>query len=130
MLNNLIGGLFTTLSKQASTIIDETVTTKEEKWKLKNELTQIINEAEKNASQEVSNRWKYDLQWGNKLINSIRPLTLIFLTLVFTIISFADGNIGGFQLNKDFLPIWNTILLSVYSAYFVGRSIEKVKQKQ
>ncbi len=130
MLNNLIGGLFTTLSKQASTIIDETVTTKEEKWKLKNELTQIINEAEKNASQEVSNRWKYDLQWGNKLSKSIRPLTLIFLTLVFTIISFADGNIGGFQLNKDFLPIWNTILLSVYSAYFVGRSIEKVKQKQ
>mgnify|MGYP003111130435 CR=1 FL=1 len=130
MLNNLIGGLFTTLSKQASTIIDETVTTKEEKWKLKNELTQIINEAEKNASQEVSNRWQYDMQWGNKLSKSIRPLTLIFLTLVFTIISFADGNIGGFQLNKDFLPIWNTILLSVYSAYFVGRSIEKVKQKQ
>ena len=130
MLNNLIGGLFTTLSKQASTIIDETVTTKEEKWKLKNELTHIFNEAEKNASQEVSNRWKYDLQWGNKLSKSIRPLTLIFLTLVFTIISFADGNIGGFQLNKDFLPIWNTILLSVYSAYFVGRSIEKVKQKQ
>ena len=130
MLNNLIGGLFTTLSKQASTIIDETVTTKEEKWKLKNELTQIINEAEKNASQEVSNRWQYDMQWGNKLSKSIRPLTLIFLTLVFTIISFADGNIGSFQLNKDFLPIWNTILLSVYSAYFVGRSIEKVKQKQ
>jgi hypothetical protein len=70
------------------------------------------------------------MEFGNKLSKSIRPLTLIFLTIVFTIISFADGNIGEFQLNKDLLPIWNTILLAVYSAYFVGRSIEKVKDKE
>ena len=130
MLNNLLGGLFTTLSKQASTIIDETISTKEEKWKLKNELHKIFIESEKSAQQEVSNRWKYDMEFGNKLSKSIRPLTLIFLTIVFTIISFADGNIGSFQLNKELLPIWNTILLAVYSAYFVGRSIEKVKKKQ
>ena len=130
MLNNLLGGLFTTLSKQASTIIDETITTKEETRKLKNEFHKILIESEKSAQQEVSNRWKYDMEFGNKLSKSIRPLTLIFLTIVFTIISFADGNIGSFQLNKDLLPIWNTILLAVYSAYFVGRSIEKVKKKQ
>ena len=87
-------------------------------------------DSERTAQQEVSNRWKYDMEFGNKLSKSIRPLTLIFLTIVFTIISFADGNIGSFQLNKELLPIWNTILLAVYSAYFVGRSIEKVKKKQ
>ena len=130
MINNLLGGLFSTLSKQASTIIDETITTKEEKWKLKNEFHKLLMDSEKTAQQEVSNRWRYDMEFGNKLSKSIRPLTLIFLTIVFTIISFADGNIGSFQLNKELLPIWNTILLAVYSAYFVGRSIEKVKKKQ
>ena len=127
---DILTTLFSKLLGNADNIIDEVVTSKEEKLVLKNKLQEIINEAERKAGEEVSNRWQYDLQWGNKLSKSIRPLTLIFLTAVFTIISFADGNIGEFQLNKDLLPIWNTILLAVYSAYFVGRSIEKVKDKE
>ena len=127
---DILTTLFSKLLGNADKVIDEVVTSKEEKLILKNKLQEIVNEAEKKAGEEVSNRWMYDLQWGNKLTKSIRPLTLIFLTAVFTIISFADGNIGEFQLNKDLLPIWNTILLAVYSAYFVGRSIEKVKDKE
>ena len=127
---DILTTLFSKLLGNADNIIDEVVTSKEEKLVLKNKLQEIVNEAEKKAGEEVSNRWRYDLEFGNKLSKSIRPATLIFLTAVFTIISFADGNIGEFQLNKDLLPIWNTILLAVYSAYFVGRSIEKVKQKQ
>ena len=127
---DILTSLFSKLLGNADNIIDEVVTSKEEKLVLKNKLQEIVNEAEKKAGEEVSNRWRYDLEFGNKLSKSIRPATLIFLTAVFTIISFADGNIGEFQLNKDLLPIWNTILLAVYSAYFVGRSIEKVKDKQ
>lgn len=127
---DILTTLFSKLLGNADNIIDEVVTSKEEKLVLKNKLQEIVNEAEKKAGEEVSNRWRYDLEFGNKLSKSIRPATLIFLTAVFTIISFADGNIGEFQLNKDLLPIWNTILLAVYSAYFVGRSIEKVKDKQ
>ncbi len=127
---DILTTLFSKLLGNADNIIDEVVTSTEEKLVLKNKLQEIVNEAEKKAGEEVSNRWRYDLEFGNKLSKSIRPATLIFLTAVFTIISFADGNIGEFQLNKDLLPIWNTILLAVYSAYFVGRSIEKVKDKQ
>jgi hypothetical protein len=127
---DILTTLFSKLLGNADKVIDEVVTSKEEKLILKNKLQEIVNEAEKKAGEEVSNRWRYDMEFGNKLSKSIRPLTLIFLTIVFTIISFADGNIGEFQLNKDLLPIWNTILLAVYSAYFVGRSIEKVKDKE
>ena len=59
MLSNILGGLFTTLSKQASTIIDETITTKEEKWKLKNQFHKLLMDSEKSAQQEVSKRWEY-----------------------------------------------------------------------
>ena len=127
---DLLTNLFGKLLGDSSKIIDEVVTSKEEKLILKNKLQELINTAEGKAAEEVSNRWQYDLQWGNKLTKSIRPATLIFLTAVFTIISFADGNFGEFKLNEDLLPIWNTILLAVYSAYFVGRSIEKVKDKE
>ena len=54
MLNNLLGGLFTTLSKQASTIIDETITTKEEKWKLKNEFHKILMDRDWETSHQVN----------------------------------------------------------------------------
>ena len=64
----------------------------------------------------------------NKLSKNIRPATLIFLTVVFTIISFADGNAGDFTLEPAYAPIWQTLLLSVYGAYFVGRTIEKRKK--
>ena len=129
MINNLLGGLFTTLSKQASTIIDETVTTKEEKWKLKNEFHKILIESEKSAQQEVTKRWEADSKAG-WLPANIRPLTLIFLTVMFVIISMFDGNVGNFTIDDAYKPIYQTLLITVYGAYFAGRSIEKVKKKQ
>lgn len=129
MLNNLLGGLFTTLSKQASTIIDETITTKEEKWKLKNEFHKILMDSERNAQQEVTKRWEADSKAG-WLPANIRPLTLIFLTVMFVIISMFDGNVGSFTIDDAYKPIYQTLLITVYGAYFAGRSIEKVKKKQ
>jgi hypothetical protein len=129
MLNNLLGGLFTTLSKQASTIIDETITTKEEKWKLKNEFHKILMDSERNAQQEVTKRWEADSKAG-WLPANIRPLTLIFLTVMFVIMSMFDGNVGSFTIDDAYKPIYQTLLITVYGAYFAGRSIEKVKKKQ
>ena len=128
MLNNLLGGLFTTLSKQASTIIDETITTKEEKWKLKNEFHKILMDSERNAQQEVTKRWEADSKAG-WLPANIRPLTLIFLTVMFVIISMFDGNVGNFTIDDAYKPIYQTLLICCYSAYFAGRSIEKIKKK-
>ena len=129
MLNNLLGGLFTTLSKQASTIIDETITTKEEKWKLKNEFHKILMDSERNAQQEVTKRWEADSKAG-WLPANIRPLTLIFLTFMFVVISMFDGNVGNFTIDDAYKTIYQTLLITVYGAYFAGRSIEKVKKKQ
>ena len=129
MINKLLGGLFTTLTKQASKIIDETVTTKEEKWKLKNELHKILIESEKYAQQEVTKRWEADSKAG-WLPANIRPLTLIFLTVMFVIMSMFDGNVGNFTIDEAYKPIYQTLLITVYGAYFAGRSIEKVKKKQ
>ena len=122
----MLQGIFKSLIGNASGIIDEVVTTKEEKLTLKNKMKEILVNAESNAQEQVTRRWEADAKAG-WLPANIRPITLIFLTTVFVIISVFDGNIGGFSISPAYVPIYQTLLLCVYSAYFAGRSIEKVK---
>tara|TARA_R110002153_G_scaffold151344_2_gene302782 strand:+ start:2058 stop:2441 length:384 start_codon:yes stop_codon:yes gene_type:complete len=126
---DLLGGIFSGLFKSAEGILDTTITNKEELQKVKNELQTILNDAEKNASNQVTERWKSDNLGDNKLSKNIRPMSLIFVTVVFVIISFMDGNFREFTLNPIYVPIWNSLLLAIYGAYFVGRTITKMKNK-
>jgi hypothetical protein len=125
---DILSGLFSGLFKSAEGILDTTITNKEELHQVKNELEKIVNEAEKNASNQVTERWKSDNLGDNKLSKNIRPLSLIFVTVVFVIISFMDGNVGEFKLNESYIPVYQTLLLSIYGAYFVGRTITKIKK--
>ena len=125
---DLLSGLFSGLFKSAEGILDTTITNKEELQQVKNELQKIVNEAEKNASNQVTDRWKSDNLSDNKLSKNIRPLSLIFVTVVFVIISFMDGNVGEFKLNESYISVYQTLLLSIYGAYFVGRTITKIKK--
>ena len=124
ILTNLFSGLF----KQAEGILDTTITNKEELQIVKNELERILNDAEKNAQIQVTDRWKSDMQSDNKLSKNIRPATLIFMTVAFVIISVFDGNLGQFEINPDFIPVYEILLMSIYGAYFVGRTIQKIKK--
>ena len=45
--------------------------------------------------------------------------------VIFTALAFTDGNIGEFQIAKEYIPIFQTLLVTVYGAYFVGRTWEK-----
>ena len=68
------------------------------------------------------------MKHGSWLSKNIRPLTLIFLTSVFVVLSVFDGNAGDFSIGAAYVPVYQTLLMTVYAAYFAGRSIEKVKQ--
>lgn len=126
ILKELFSGLF----KSAEGILDTTITNKEELQIVKNELEKIVNEAEKNASNQVTERWRSDMTSDNLLSKNIRPMSLIFVTIVFVVISFLDGNIGEFQLNEAYIPVYQMLLLSIYGAYFVGRTITKINGKK
>jgi hypothetical protein len=65
----------------------------------------------------VTRRWEADAMSDSWLSKNVRPLTLIFLTLVYT---------AGFFLNYELDNI-NQILLLIIGAYFGGRSFEKTK---
>jgi hypothetical protein len=61
------------------------------------------------------------------LSKNIRPMVLIYLTVIFTVCAFFDGNVGEFTIAEEYVPIFQTLLVTAYGAYFVGRTWEKAK---
>ena len=117
----LTGGVI----KEVGDVIDKLTTTKEEKLNAQRLIQEILEKADSEAQQQVSERWKYYMQSYSFLSKNIRPMVLIYLTVIFTALCFTDGNIGDFKIAKEYIPIFQSLLITVYGAYFVGRSWEK-----
>ena len=120
----LTGGVI----KEVGNVIDKLTTTKEEKLEAQRLIQEILEKADSEAQAQVTDRWKADMASDSWLSKNIRPMVLIYLTFVFSILSFADGNISGFKVDESYTPIFQSLLITVYGAYFVGRTWEKNKK--
>ncbi len=127
-MSKIISWLTGGLIKEVGKVIDSLTTTKEEKLEIKKQLQVILEKAEANAQVEVTARWKSDMSSDSFLSKNIRPMVLIYLTFIFSVLAFADGNIGHFKIATEYIPIFQTLLVTVYGAYFVGRSWEKSRK--
>jgi hypothetical protein len=113
--------------KEIGNVIDKLTTTEEERLEVKKQIQQILEDADTKAQVEVSKRWEADMKSDSFLSKNIRPMVLIYLTVIFTICAFFDGNVGEFIIAEEYIPIFQTLLVTVYGAYFVGRTWEKAK---
>ena len=98
--------------KDIGNIVDDLHTSGEEKEEAKQKITQILAAAEQAAQAQVSARWEADLKHGSWLSKNIRPITLIFLTGVFVILSVFDGNLGEFTISSSYVPVYQTLLMT------------------
>lgn len=119
----ITGGLMKDIGK----VIDNLHTSEEERLEAKRRLEELFEQADKDAQSQVTERWKFDMQSDSFLSKNIRPVVLIFLTVMFTLFAFTDGNIGEFQIQEAYIPVFQSLLITVYGAYFVGRTWEKNK---
>ncbi|MGI9556220.1 MAG: 3TM-type holin [Cyanophyceae cyanobacterium] len=124
LLSLLTGGLI----KDVGNVIDKLTTTDEERLVAKQKIQELLEKADQDAQVQITERWKLDMQSDSFLSKNIRPLVLIYLTVIFTALAFFDGNIGGFQVDEAYIPIFQSLLITVYGAYFVGRTWEKAKK--
>ena len=124
LLSILTGGLI----KDVGNVIDKLTTTDEERLAAKQKIQELLEKADQDAQTQVTERWKMDMQSDSFLSKNIRPLVLVYLTSIFTILAFADGNVGGFEVAQEYIPIFQSLLITVYGAYFVGRTWEKSKK--
>jgi len=127
-LNKLFQWLTGGVIKNIGNVIDKLTTTEEEKLIIKKQIQEILEKADSDAQAQVTDRWKSDMASDSFLSKNIRPLVLIYLTVIFTALSFFDGNIGGFAVAEQYIPIFQSLLITVYGAYFVGRTWEKAKK--
>jgi hypothetical protein len=121
-----MGGLI----KDVGNVIDKLTTTDEERLAAKQKIQELLEKADQDAQTQISERWKLDMQSDSFLSKNIRPLVLIYLTVIFTALAFFDGNIGGFKVAEEYIPIFQSLLITVYGAYFVGRTWEKSKKSK
>jgi hypothetical protein len=127
-MNKIFAWLTGSVIKEVGNVIDKFTTTKEEKLEANRQIQIILETAEANAQREVTSRWESDMNSDSWLAKNIRPMVLVYLTFIFTLLAFTDGNIGEFKIAKEYIPIIQTLLVTAYGAYFVGRSWEKGKQ--
>ena len=125
LLSFLGGGVI----EKVGNVIDNLSTSKEEAMAAKKAIKEVMLKAESQAQEQVTRRWEADMKSDNWLSKNIRPLICIFLTAMFVVISIFDGNLGGFSIQPSYIPIYQTLLITVYGAYFAGRSIEKIRKK-
>ncbi len=126
LLSLLSGGLI----KDVGNVIDKLTTTDEERLVAKQKIQELLEKADQDAQTQITERWKLDMQSDSFLSKNIRPLVLIYLTVIFTVLAFFDGNIGGFKVAEEYIPIFQSLLITVYGAYFVGRTWEKSKKSK
>jgi hypothetical protein len=113
ILFKLFGKVGGSIAEKISGIVDKHTFSKVEKAQFEKEMSEVFIKAEAEIQENITERWKVDLQHGNWLTRSVRPLVLIFLILSTILMVFIDSG---------------SILLTVIGAYFGGRSIEKIKK--
>ena len=128
ILAQLFGGAGADIAGKISGIIDKHTFSKEERAKLKQEMDKVFIDAEADMQKNVTERWKADLQHGNWLTKSVRPLTLIFLVVSTVVMVFIDSGFIAFDVEEKWTDLLQLTLITVIGAYFGGRSIEKVKK--
>tara|TARA_R100000278_G_scaffold21174_2_gene20069 strand:+ start:881 stop:1279 length:399 start_codon:yes stop_codon:yes gene_type:complete len=110
-------------------VADRFIRTKDEKAEFEKEMTNIMIQAEAEMQKNVTDRWKADLEHGNWLTRSVRPLVLIFLIVSTVLMVFIDSGSINFNVDQKWTDLLQLVLITVIGAYFGGRSFEKFKKK-
>lgn len=92
------------------------------------EFDRLAVEAERDAQENVTRRWEADSKSDVKLAKFIRPAILISLTLFYMIVTVWDGLSPSFMPPENYINLLEILMLTVFGAYFAGRTIEKVKK--
>ena len=125
ILGNLFGNAGGSVVEKISGVVDKFVRTKDEKAAFEKEMTQILIEAEAAMQKNVTERWKADLEHGNWLTRSVRPLVLIFLIVATVLMVFIDSGSLVFNVEQKWTDLLQLVLMTTIGAYFGGRSVEK-----
>ena len=112
-------------------VLDKVLPAPEAKNKAMAELAKIQAEgrlAELNAdnieAQELTKRAEADMKSDSWLSKNIRPMTLIFILLIYTIFGFMSA--WDLEVNGPYVELLGQWGMLIMSFYFGGRTLEKI----
>ena len=129
ILSKLFGGAAGGVAEKISNIIAKHTFSKEDRAKFENEMTKVFVDAEADMQENVTERWKTDMNSDSWLSKNVRPLVLIFLVVSSVIMVFIDAGWIEFEISQSNQALLTTSLTVTLGAYFGGRSFEKIKRK-
>ena len=125
---SFLGKLFGNMSLDVNKLVDNVVTTKEEREELRIKFEQIFLDAKANADEQITRRWEADAKAG-WLPANIRPLTLAFLIVSTVLLVFIDSGAINFNVEERWVALLEICLITTIGAYFGSRGLEKIKKK-
>ena len=112
-------------------VLDKVLPDPEAKAKAQAELVKLQQEgrlAELNAdnieAQELTKRQEADMKSDSWLSKNIRPMTLIFILLIYTI--FGCMSAWDLEVNGPYVELLGQWGMLIMSFYFGGRTLEKI----
>ena len=128
MLDKLFGGGAAELVKGVGGVIDNLHTSDEEKLAAEAKIKEMIANYEVQMEQQISDRWKADMNSDSWLSKNVRPLVLIFLVVCTVLMIFIDAGTIAFTVEEKWTDLLQLVLITVIGAYFGGRTMEKRKK--
>ena len=132
--STMLSGGVDKIVDSVGTAVDKIVTSDEERLILKNELIKIQLEAKQKQDelevqfeQQITDRWKSDNE--HFITRLVRPLSVVFMLVLFGMIVLLDGNLGMFLVNPAYVPVIENLLVTMIFAYFGSRGAEKIFTK-
>src|SRR6056300_1758190 len=122
----LFGGAGLDVADKIGGLVDKFVRTKDEKANFEKEMTLIFKEHELSLEKEISSRHKADMSSDSWLSKNIRPMITLFSLAIYTLFAIADGNIGEFNLQNQYVDLMGQILSYALGFYFTSRGLEKI----
>ena len=129
ILGKIFSGGVSELVNSVGGVLDNLTTTKEEKLDAKRKLKELILSHEAQMQQNVTDRWKADMNSDSWLSKNVRPLVLIFLVVSTVLMIFIDAGTIQFNVEEKWTDLLQLVLITVIGAYFGGRSLEKRNKK-
>ena len=128
VLNKLFSGGASKLVESVGGVLDNVITTDEEKLEAKRKLKEVILSHEDEMERNITDRWQADMNSDSWLSKNVRPMILIFLVVSTVLMIFIDAGTIQFTVEEKWTDLLQLVLITVIGAYFGGRSLEKRKK--
>lgn len=126
---NAVGSLAGILPDQGVLgVVKNIIETNQELSEADREMAYKLLEMDLQEMENVTKRWEADMVSDSWMSKNVRPLVLIYLTLVTSLLIVADSIGWDFEVDEAWIGLLKNLLITVYFAYFGSRGWEKYQK--